>query len=72
MCGWGMLEAGVLWVVWTAGLVEMEVEPPPQSESSMLPPLLHPAPQPFCSLHRPVIHYDNKTWDFSNAQRRFT
>lgn len=50
MCGWGRLEAGVLWVVWMAGLVEMEVEPPPQSESSMFPPLLHPAPHPFCNL----------------------
>lgn len=50
MCGWGRPEAGVLCVVWMAGLVEMEVEPPPQSESSMFPPLLQPAPQPFCNL----------------------
>lgn len=33
-----------------AGLAAMEAEPPPQSESSMFPPLLQPAPQPFCSL----------------------
>lgn len=33
-----------------AGLAEMEAEPPPQSESSMFPPLLQPAPQPFCNL----------------------
>lgn len=51
MWGWGRLEAGVLWVVRMAGLVEMEVEPPPQSESSMFPPLLQPAPHPFCNLH---------------------
>lgn len=50
MCGCGRLDAGVLWVVWMAGLVEMDAEPPPQSESSMLPPLLQPAPQPFCNL----------------------
>lgn len=55
MWGWGRLEAGVLWVVRMAGLVEMEVEPPPQSESSMFPPLLHPAPHPFCNLHRHVV-----------------
>lgn len=49
--GSGRPEAGVLWVLWAvAGLVEMEAEPPPQSESSMLPPLLQPAPQPFCNL----------------------
>ena len=49
--GWGRPEAGVLWVVvCPAGLLEMEAEPPPQSESSMFPPLLQPAPQPFCSL----------------------
>lgn len=55
MWGWGRLEAGVLWVVRMAGLVEMEVEPPPQSESSMFPPLLQPAPHPFCNLHRHVL-----------------
>lgn len=52
MCGCGRLDAGVLWVVWMAGLVEMDMEPPPQSESSMFPPLLQPAPQPFCNLPR--------------------
>lgn len=50
MCGCGRLDAGVLWVVWMAGLVEMDADPPPQSESSMFPPLLQPAPHPFCNL----------------------
>lgn len=57
MCGCGRPDAGVLWVVWMAGLVEMEAEPPPQSESSMLPPLLQPAPQPFCNLPERRIHF---------------
>lgn len=59
MYGWGRLEAGVLWVVCTAGLVEIEVEPPPQSESSMFPPLLQPAPQPFCNLQRDVFRVNS-------------
>lgn len=44
---WGTLLWGSLAVV--ALLLVQEV-PPPVSESSILPPLLHPAPQPFLNL----------------------
>lgn len=70
MCGWGRLEAGVLWVVWMVGLVVMEAEPPPQSESSIFPPLLQPAPQPFWSLDRRNKQRKSKRTSLKNKTQK--
>lgn len=44
---WDKLLRGSLAVV---ALLPVQEVPPPTSESSILPPLLHPAPQPFLNL----------------------
>lgn len=51
LTGGGCVLGGpMLCVEWLGGLLVIDEEPPPQSESSMFPPLLQPAPQPFCNL----------------------
>lgn len=61
---WDTLLWGSLAVV---ALLPVQEVPPPVSESSILPPLLHPAPQPFLSLETNTkqegLSYDYFTTD---------